>query len=261
MASTVLVVPARPDQFLTGCIARARAAVAARGESAPWVITAERVPVAAGNGWGRHEELLKPEDAIGLYRKLHEERVLVLEFGHMWVRRDPRRDPPVSRAAIPLQRFVAHKASYGRVNKASDIAGHLAAHAAWCAAPSCRGDSDPRILPLHVFATTEASPALETDDERKAFADAYGSPSRRTDSEGRLWKRGPNHGGWSEIVTVAGTQLSRGLHWDVEFERGEGHLYTAHEVWKLSAGAYLNVGPSSDVRLAKRRSNAKKIWP
>jgi hypothetical protein len=60
---------------------------------------------------------------------------------------------------------------------------------------------------------------------------------------------------------VAGCILPRGFHWDVDHQRGGGELCTTHEVWRIGAGAYVNVGPTSDVRLTKRRSRARLIWP
>ena len=68
--------------------------------------------------------------------------------------------------------------------------------------------------------------------------------------------------GWKADLTVAGRQLSRGMHWDVELVRGSGHLYTAHEVWEIGAGSgYVNVSPTSDVRQPTRRSTARRVWP
>jgi hypothetical protein len=258
---TLLIAPSTTDEHQERCLKAARRTLQGTDGHPPPTLRAQRTPV-QGNGWGRYAELLQPRDAIAVYRRLHQEPVLVLAFDEVWVRRNPERNPPTRRAAIPLSRFVQYKASYGRVHRESDINRHVATYWRWVAAVACDGDDDARVLPLPAFSTYEDWPQLDSVVERQAFKNRYGPARERSDAEGRRWRKpyaGGMHG-WDQSVRIAGRLLSRGLHWDVDLPRGRAKLYTPNEIWEIGAGAYVNVSPASNVRLT-RDSNARRLWP
>jgi hypothetical protein len=221
----------------------------------------ERVRV-AGEGWERGVQLLSPVDAGGLYRQIHRAPTLVLTFAAAMVRRDPSRDPPVRRAALSLEEFVAHKAAFGLLRGHDDLPRIIAAFDAWRGGVHCEGEADPRVLPLHVFEVGPRRPDLGTVAGARLFREQHGSASARTDAEGVLWgraERGARHGGGS--LTIAGRALATGMHWDVSRPGDSLRLLTAAEVWKLSGRrAYVNVYPDAHVRPPKLRQ-VRRVWP
>ena len=171
-APAFLVLPSRTDSYIENCITVARNTIPS-GSSEPLPSArAQQVPVYDVSP-GRHRDTLRGRDAFRLYKALHEGRVLVLAFGDIWVRTDPRRRA-VDRAAIPLKRFVQHKSTFGLVHGPGDVARFVAAHATWSASERCTGDDDPRVLPLHSFTTNEDWPDLESESAVDSFAARYG---------------------------------------------------------------------------------------
>jgi hypothetical protein len=258
-AHAFLVLPSEIDEHVKRCVDAANDVIGSGTTDPLPSARATRVQV-FDVAPGRNADTLSGRDAIALYRLLHVGRVVVLAFGEVWVRSDPRRDN-VDRQAIPLRRFVQHKATFGRVHNEADVARVAADHTAWCASVACTGDDDPRVLPLHSFSTHEEWPDLESDSAVAAFQKRYGRPRSRTDASGRTWSKpyGGGMHGWG-TAEVAGCTLSRGMHWDVHREKRAKFL-SPHEVWEFGAGAHLNVGPTSDVRRPGRDSNARRIWP
>jgi hypothetical protein len=205
--------------------------------------------------------LLRPLDAKHLYESLHRDRVLVLAFNTVWVRRNPSRDPPARRSALKVETFVAYKSVYGTVLDARSIEAHFGRYAAWARAVACSGDNDPRALPLHVFETTRVWSSLEDPAVAREFSKRFGSPPQRRDDGGKTWTRptpGAFHGGG--VLTVAGRALSQGMHWDVDTDRRTATLHATHEVWQLPRrGGYVNVHPNAYVRRSAR-SRARLVW-
>jgi hypothetical protein len=205
--------------------------------------------------------LLKPLDAQQLYEWLHLDRVLIVTFNTVWVRRDPSRDPPTRRAALKLATFAAHKSICGTVLALNDVTALFDRFVTWCGAVACTGDNDPRILPLHVFETSDEWAGLGQPLVDRRFRQRHGSPSRRRADDGNVWTRasqGAYHGGLQ--LTVAGCGLSRGIHWDVTTNRRKARLFFAHEIWQLNArGGYANVHPSAVV-LNTGRTTARRVW-
>ena len=78
----VLAVPSRPDEHQRTCLRIAQKALRRVDQQPPPTIRSTRVPV-RGNGWGRYAELIDPSDAIALYRRLHNEPILVLAFDEL----------------------------------------------------------------------------------------------------------------------------------------------------------------------------------
>jgi hypothetical protein len=239
-------------------------AVRTLADERDWPVSVRRTESVrvAGEGWERRAELLRPEDAAGLYREIHRTPTLVVAFAAAMVRRDPSRDPPVRRAALGLEEFVAYKAPFGLIRGHTDPARIVAGFETWLAGVHCDGDADPRALPLHVFDAGPRCPDLSAAEGAAAFAAQHGHASGRTDADGVDWRRADPrafHGG--KALEVAGRVLPAGFHWDVSRRRGEVRLTTAEAVWKLAGkGTYLNVYPDAHVR-APKDPRVRRVWP
>lgn len=214
----------------------------------------------AGEPWHGRVEFLEPPDAEQLYRLTHRDRVLVLGFGAIYVRRDPSRQPVVRRAALTLDTFVAHKADYTLVRHDGGVRRALDEFIAAEGRINCAGDDDPRCLPLHIFAVDRDWASLETSRGRAAFDSRHGGPRSRLDSASARWDRADRrafHG--TPILTVAGRALAPGMHWDVASDRRRVRLYTTKVIWEIARDrGYLNVYPDGYVRPG---GGVRRVWP
>lgn len=209
----------------------------------------------------RAVDLLGTDEAAGLYRALHRERVLVIAFSAVHVRRDPRRDPPARRAAMTLQTFVQHKAYFGMVRGAGETSALFQRYAGWCQEVQCEGELDPRALPLHVFETRRDWTDLGTPAGDRRFGALYGRPGTRRDEGGKNWSRAHHHHGGPALV-VAGCALPAGMHWDVGSDGGVTTVQNSREIWRLRGrGAYVAVYPDAGIRSGRGRGTAKRVWP
>lgn len=220
---------------------------------------AERIPIA---GEGRRAEVLSPDDAGGLYKRLHLAPTLVLCFRAVLIRRDPSRNPPTKRDAISLKRFVNYKSMFCLAQERRGLLAALDRFSSWRSDVFCDGDSDPRILPLHMFATATHPDRLADREGAKAFNAAYGPAAERIDARARIWTRASRtayHG--QGDCFVAGELLPEGMHWDVSgFGRG-AILANAARVWRVKdPRSYLNIYPDGHVRPPNRRG-VSKVWP
>lgn len=256
------VVLVRPERESEEVASRVDASLSrARGLKANLsVLRTARVRL-VGESPERKAEVLGVQDSAGLYRSLHRAAVLVLAFTAVYVRRDPSRDPAARRAAVSLETFVGHKGVFGLVRSEADIQRHLAECAAWPGAQRCRGEDDPRILPLHVFETNRDWHELPDPTAEREFTKRYGDTRTLRDEGGKDWQRAQHYHGFDPL-TVAGCRLKPGLHWDVSPATRKATLHTSNEVWHLSnRGAYLNVYPDAVVRRTLRAGGVKRVWP
>lgn len=220
---------------------------------------AERISIAGGD---RHAEVLSPDDAGGLYKRLHLAPTLVLCFRAVFVRRDPSRNPPTQRDAISLKRFVDYKSVFCLAQESRALLAAFDRFSAWRSEVCCDGDSDPRILPLHIFATAAHPDRLADGEGTRAFNAKYGPASERIDAKQRIWTRASRtayHGRGNRFV--AGKLLPEGMHWDVSgFGRG-AILANAARVWKVrDPRSYLNICPDGHVRPPTGKG-VSKVWP
>ena len=202
---------------------------------------------------GRVRSLINSEDAVNLYKAIHRRRVGVWHTGEALAPIVPWPESP--RHYIGLRDFVRHKA-FCRNLFADPI------HKQWLAALSefeswfsgiwCENEGDPRCLPFHVFKTSFSTDRLASRQGRIAFANGHGPQSSRADDNGLRWNRpqGQYHG--REVVQIAGRDLVRGFHWDVENLGGDQTLSSVSEVWVISKGGYVNVYPDEHIRKGKR---------
>lgn len=203
--------------------------------------------------------MIEPQHAGAIYRALHRQSVLVLAFSTVWVRRDPRRDPPTKRAALKLETFVHHKSVYQTIRARRDVDQAFNDYSVWSGVEHCSGEADPRILPLHIFETKGDWSQLGTLAADRDFKRRYGPAPRRVDEGDRRWikaERRAYHGG--DDVVVAGHKLSTGMHWDVSGQRGPLLICSIDEVWSLKAiGRHINVHPDAHVRGTE---SSRRIW-
>ena len=213
----------------------------------------------SGKSPERKVNVLRPDHASGVYSDLHRTRVLVLAFTAVLVRRDPSRDPPVRRAALTLEQFVAYKGTYGLIRGNSSVDESFDRFKAWRAQADCTGERDPRVLPLHVFDGDTVDLDLNTSAGAAAFRRQFGPPRRRIDAGRKIWTRAERRAyhGFVELE-VAGVGFTPGMHWDVGSTR-QARLLTSHQVWKLRGKrSYLNVYPNEYVRAGR---DAMRVWP
>jgi hypothetical protein len=254
----VVVLPERDTENIKRLVAAVRSRAQSDGLSRIKTFRARRGAV-VGEPWKAPIEFLAPDDAHQLYKRLHRERVLVVAFTAIWVRRDPSKNPAVRKEAIQLADFVDHKAQFELVRGDSSVDLAFARYAEWASVTSCEGEDDPRCLPLHVFTTDRPWPELREATGRGAFGRKYGSGRARTDARSKRWaKAQPSAYHGRENVEIAGCTLAAGMHWDVSSAR-EVRLTTSHQVWRLGSRGYLNVYPDGHVRKTGR-SNARNVW-
>lgn len=258
-ASVVIVRPPTRSADVEALEVECRAGARERGLAVKTYV-ARSIPTRGDEGWGRRISVLDPLDASALYRVLHRGPVMVVAFTAVWVRRDPRRDPPVKRAALRLQTFVAHKSIFSLVRGIRDIDEALDTYDEWRGQVLCEGERDPTVLPLHTFQTDHDWSQLGTAGGKARFELLYGKPGERRDDGDKRWKRaarGAFHGG--NALTVAGRTLEAGFHWDVSIPKNEAFVCTTNAVWRVrGANGYVNVYPDAHVRAG---SNSSKIWP
>lgn len=204
-------------------------------------------------------DLVEPRDAGDLYAAVHRGPVLVLAVTASWVRSDPPEEPSRLRHIRRLEDFVRYKAAYGIARGPGDPKRIIESFATWPPDGPGATTADPRVLPLHVFDHVQAWTELDAPQGRTEFAAAYGPPQQRVDQPGRSWCPAPvGHG--SDCLTVSGSALPRGFHWDVRRGRATDRLVTCHEVWKLdNHTSYANIYPDAYIRVGTR--HGRRVWP
>ena len=204
---------------------------------------------------GRPIGRVRPEDAIYLYKQIHRARVGVwqIENAHVQKQPQPRRTPI---DYFTLRRFVLHKAYHRTLPSMSwevDWGASLDEFLVWMNGTHCEGEGDPRCLPFHVFDTNFDLDRLGCRHGRGSFAEKHGAQSRRSDGKGLTWTRpgGAHHG--YDTLQVAGRELIRGFHWDVEGNVNQ-RIVTTLQSWRLKRNAYVNVYPDGHIRTNDKRA-------
>ncbi len=123
-------------------------------------------------------------------------------------------------------------------------------------------DLDPRALPFLPFdlgRRKDEDLGLETPEGRAAFRESFGPARTRRDARGVEWRlnRRAFHG--RDVLSVRGQELCKGLHWDVQLDRGSADLCMADEVWNIKRSQYLNIYPDMHTRSTRR--GGRKVWP
>ena len=197
---------------------------------------------------GRYMEAIAPDGTTTLYKRAHNARVGVWQFGATHVPIGPTlsKNP---KDYLTLGNFLRHKAFHfnvGKRNFAEVWESSLTSFREWLARIDCEGQSDPRCLPLHIFKTAAPIGVLATASGRKAFSNSHGAPSNRKDDNHLRWKRGPLHG--RDQLHVAGYELEKGFHWDVDSEKRSRTVINTARRWKIQRGEYLNIYPDGYIR-------------
>lgn len=163
--------------------------------------------------------LVDSVDIRKMYGQIHRSRIGVLSVqapagpGPQLLAR-PRRQgvEPRWREAYSLRGLCRHKAFFRRLRWDRDCRSWEAPFAQWLEHVECEGTSDPRCLPLHVFACGRGwSRRLVEAAGRSAFDDDFGTGAARRDQRKRTWEHGQAHG--RDALHVAGYELPAGFHW------------------------------------------------
>lgn len=195
---------------------------------------------------GRVVTCLSGEDAFNLYRHLHLRRVAVFVLDDGVVLNDPDRRPDED-GVVPLRRFVRYKAYFARID-VGNVAHHLEAFLRWSAVPGCGSERDARVLPLHLFDHETDWADLDTPEGIRRFEMMRGRSSQRHDCRGLPWRVDLARHGGREREQVAGLELSRGLHWDVENGAVKSRIPTPLGAYEMRPRAHVNVAPNGSVR-------------
>lgn len=202
-----------------------------------------------GKAAGRKVSVLTPQDARELYRAAHNGPLAILGPAAYHIRPDPSVNPAPDRALWKPDEFFRYKAHTDLIRSTRHVEEALDSSSAALKNLSCNGFTDPRTLPMHVFSPIGHKHDLTTPFGINNFKKIYGSAHSRTDSSGRVWTKGANHG--REILKIAGHELPMGFHWDVNLDRGRRSCTIANgwQVWKLEArAAYVNISPNAAIR-------------
>ena len=200
---------------------------------------------------GRTAYLLENIDAVNVYRRMHRTRVGVLyvERSEVCLYPDQRRGIQTDKL-ISLHRYCNYKAFLARIGEdPDDFVRWISAFERWLEKTHCENFHDPRCLPFHVFATAHYEEGLNEPSERTEFNRKYGAGSTRTDSQGSQWVLVPRIFHGQEVLAVAGFELPKGFHWDVQ---GDGRrLHTPEGEWVIHR--YTNVYPDAFIRGGKKK--------
>ena len=203
-------------------------------------------------------DMVDPQDATNIYRRSHRVRVGAWQVGNAHISVHPK---PSRRATgyITLRTFLAHKAHHARFPYQSirqEWDSSLEEFLQWVQETNCDGETDPRCLPFHVFASSLTPDQLSSPQGRSTFNHTHGPQSSRMDDRELTWRRGPHHGG--DKLHVSGRDLTTGFHWDVTGTRGQKVSNTT-EFWEIKNNGYLNVYPDAHIRAAKGK--ARRLYP
>jgi hypothetical protein len=202
---------------------------------------------------GRGVRVLNPQDTEIIYRAAHVGPLAVIATVAYRVRRDPRIDPATQRSLLRPGDFLRYKGYVALVRAQMHAPAEVVAAGRGLQALACANKSDPRVLPMHIFAVEGCTHDLSDSSGRRTFDRQHGGARARTDPQGRLWKTGVRHG--RETLVVAGTALPTGFHWDVSVPRGSSELCNGWQVWELQGRrGYANVAPDADIRRGNEQS-------
>ena len=127
----------------------------------------------------------------------------------------------------------------------------------WRSAATCSGPSDPRVLPLHIFAMQRsASRTSDLDEayERHRFRQMHLRDGQLRDADWRRWNDGTPHGRVPQFVR--NVELPLGFHWDVS-KKTSTNIETPMSVWKVIGRGYINVYANGYVRPGR---GCSQIW-
>jgi hypothetical protein len=206
---------------------------------------------------GRSRQVLRPADAMALYRRMHKTLVVVFTAAGTAVRTRPH-ERPGEGTLLPLANFVRYKASHAVLTRIESLPADC--DRAIASVDDLDWDElrDPRLLPLHCFKQLcEAD--LDTADGVGAFRRAH---RKRRPGGGWCWCDGTEHV-WEpasifhalDDLTIGAKQLPNGFHWDVNVSR-DTEFSNGWEVWSVKRGSYINVHPNAHIRSTR----ASRIW-
>jgi len=141
-----------------------------------------------------------------------------------------------------LRRFVRYKSCWIRVTRDPANDSWVGEFEGWSQRVECESEHDPRCLPFHVFSGRGTN--LQDASGRKTFDDRYGSGANRVDDEDSEWILNPHDYHGQEALRVAGYQLRRGCHWDVN--GNQRIIRTPVGLWLVDG--HVNIYPDAHIR-------------
>lgn len=184
--------------------------------------------------------LLSAGRAEELYRAAHRAKLVVLSRVPAKARRAG------AGGAIPVGRLLRYKAYFEHVTP-EDVEAALVRSDEWASlTPTDR--SDPRVLPLHVFAPREDFQDLDALRGRSRFQARYHHGRHLVDPKRRPWQiptAGQMHG--QVNLTVRGLSLQSGFHWDVQGVGQETKLHALTKDVRLPKRGHRNVFPDGSI--------------
>ncbi len=207
---------------------------------------------------GKQIHLLDPVSAQTLYKRAHQTQVGVWTLCPTNVQTDPTRHAIADKFLISIARLVRYKAFYASATAAT-TADVVSDFRRWMTITGCSGESDPRVLPLHMFAPSTDWNDLSTSDGHKRFRDKHGSGNDRVCENDLRWPKDPARHAGRESQSVRGFSLGPGLHWDVTPSRGSATVRSLTEVWKVPQGRHVNVSPNGHIRKGKGSTRVDSV--
>jgi hypothetical protein len=192
---------------------------------------------AARTGWG----VISAPRAEQLYRQAHTEPLCVLSPRTVAVDRYGGRGP------LQLGRLLRYKGYFRVVADKDRCQSAMASFDGWSSVQAISTESDPRVLPLHLFDPKTDHQGLDDEVKRQAFWKNFRNRGTYVDPDRRPWElphANDMHG--REASQVRNLLLTTGYHWDVQSRRAT-QFRTLRNSRSLPRGGYLNVYPDGSV--------------
>ncbi len=200
-------------------------------------------------------------DVQELYLRIHKARVAVISIQPPGAAGPILFDRPTKpstgeqinyKQTLSLRQLCLNKSFFYKMRWDRETHNWVSGFQKWAISINCSSTHDPICLPFHVFKAEGHWPkTLKSHESRKDFNNQYGTNDRK-DLRSLIWKTNELHG--NESIHIAGFQLPKGYHWNVNSSLNKATLYTPTEVWEVSN--YVNVTPDACIR--GRAPNAKR---
>jgi hypothetical protein len=197
--------------------------------------------------------VISGQDSHDLYQKIHRSRTAVVSIQPPNAAGPILFDRPIQairgraidfKKTISLRQFCINKAYFYKMRWDRNIHNWDSGFHSWTSRTHCEGILDPICLPFPVFCAEDHWPkSLRFTDSRRDFNHQFGT-NDRLDLRKLIWKTREMHG--TEIVNIAGFNLPRGYHWNVNSSLGLTQLFTPTEIWEINS--YVNVTPDACIR-------------
>ena len=202
------------------------------------------------NGRGGFVRIVETRDAVAVYRRMHRARVAVLHMDRPRICKISPDERAISRDdTMSLENYCRYKAFRASGQSISDfVPAWIANFELWKEGIHCDGEHDPRCLPFPIFDANDTYKYLDDLEGRQKFEEAHYCRGRgRNDQRQLRWELNPRVFHGHDQLTVAGKELLRGCHWDVENDTGRPITIDAPlATWVVNS--YVNIFPDGTIR-------------